>query len=134
MVMQTTVMPVNGNDSLVFDWKPSDSTLQYFAYFYFAELDQSQANNQTRKQEIYLNDQLLTLLVFPYFASATLPPFVISGENIEISINKTEDSPLPPFLNAFELYVSKQFLQFLSHQEDIMFLLAVEDIIFSVFF
>ncbi|KAK2654546.1 hypothetical protein Ddye_014402, partial [Dipteronia dyeriana] len=119
MVMQTAAMPENGNDSLVFHWKPSDSTLQYFAYFYFAELDESQANNQTRKQEIYLNDQLLIQSVFPYLASATLPPLVISGENIEISIKKTEDSPLPPFLNAFELYVSKQFLQLLSHQEDV---------------
>ncbi|KAK0597370.1 hypothetical protein LWI29_024630 [Acer saccharum] len=88
MVMQTAAIPANGNGSLVFDWKPSDSTLQFVSCLHFAELDQRQANNPTRKQDIYVNGEKWTGIPFvvPYLTSFTLV------------------SPLPPILNALELH------------------------------
>ncbi|KAK1575184.1 hypothetical protein Q3G72_003299 [Acer saccharum] len=51
---------------------------------------------------------------------------IIGGEKLEISIDKTEESPLPPILNALELYQLKQFLQLLSNQEDVDAILNIK--------
>ncbi|KAK1548941.1 hypothetical protein Q3G72_019023 [Acer saccharum] len=54
-VMQTAALPENGSNSLVIDWEPSDPTSEYYAYLYFAELDQSQADNETREEKVFFN-------------------------------------------------------------------------------
>ncbi|KAK0597961.1 hypothetical protein LWI29_030248 [Acer saccharum] len=128
-VMQTAAMPANGSNSLVFDLKFSDSTLQFFAYLHFAELDDSQAKNQTREMNTYMNgewwDGPTTLnYLSPYTVYGDRP--IIGGEKLEISINKTEESPLSPILNALELYQLKQFLQLLSNQEDVDAILNIK--------
>ncbi|KAK0596574.1 hypothetical protein LWI29_016947 [Acer saccharum] len=96
-VMQTSAMPENGSNSLVIDWEPSDPTSEYFAYLYFAELDQSQADNETREEEVFFNGEYWD---GPYTPSYLSPHTVyslypLSGQRLEFSFNKTKKSLLP---------------------------------------
>ncbi|XP_044479466.1 putative leucine-rich repeat receptor-like protein kinase At2g19210 [Mangifera indica] len=43
----------------------------------------------------------------------------IEAETIDFSIIRTENSSLPPILNAFEVYAVKEFSQFLTNQQDV---------------
>ncbi|KAK0596710.1 hypothetical protein LWI29_019645 [Acer saccharum] len=119
-VMQTSAMPENGSNSLVIDWEPSDPTSEYFAYLYFAELDQSQADNETREEEVFFNGEYWD---GPYTPSYLSPRTVyslypLSGQRLEFSFNKTKKSLLPPLVNALELYQLKKFQQLLTNQKD----------------
>lgn len=55
--MQTAVTPANGSDLLLYGWEPSDPKFQYYTYFYFADVEENQAN-QTRNLDIYVNGRL----------------------------------------------------------------------------
>ncbi|KAH7565383.1 hypothetical protein JRO89_XS09G0199600 [Xanthoceras sorbifolium] len=118
-VMKTAVIPANGSNSLTLNWETSDNTSQYYVYLYFAELQQDQVNNQTRQQYIYTNGKLWYDGPFlpNYLAAATLYSTTPVTE-LQFSINKTEESPLPPILNALEIYKVKEFTQLLTNQQD----------------
>ncbi|KAK0596583.1 hypothetical protein LWI29_017035 [Acer saccharum] len=118
-VMSTAVTPLNGNDSLTFSWATGDNTTQYFVYLHFAELQQAQMTKQTRQMYIYLSGTLWYTkpYVLKYLETSIL--YSTSPTNyVEISINKTEESPLPPILNALEIYKVKDFQQLLTNQQD----------------
>ncbi|KAK3220089.1 hypothetical protein Dsin_014059 [Dipteronia sinensis] len=120
-VMSTGVTPANVNDSLTFSWATSDNTTQYFIYLYFAELQQDQMTKHNRQMYIYVNRELWYTkpYVLEYLEASTLYTSGPIDKLDEFSINKTEESPLPPILNALELYKVKDFLQLLTNQQDV---------------
>ncbi|KAK2651579.1 hypothetical protein Ddye_011435 [Dipteronia dyeriana] len=119
-VMQTAAMPENGSNSLVIDWEPSDPSSEYFAYLYFAELDQSQSDNTTREEMVFFNGKSWYGPFTPYLSSSTIySTYSLSGQRLEFSFNKTKKSPLPPLVNALELYQLKKFQQLLTNQQDV---------------
>lgn len=123
-VMQTAVIPTNGSNSLQLSWEPNDPKFLYYAYLYFSEFENVQANNQTREIIIYINGIDWFGPFSPlHFAANTIygTSPILTAEKIEFSINTTESSTLPPILNAYEIYRAKEFLQLLTNQQDGMF-------------
>ncbi|RVW51909.1 putative leucine-rich repeat receptor-like protein kinase [Vitis vinifera] len=96
-VMTTAIRPMNSSASLDFDFDIGDSTLEFYVYMHFAELEGLQ-ENQTRNFSITLN---------------------VRGSKLKFSIYKTLNSSLPPILNAMEIYMVKDLLQAPTCQEDV---------------
>ncbi|KAH7866404.1 hypothetical protein Vadar_019960 [Vaccinium darrowii] len=105
-VMVTAVRPVNGSDSLDFHWEPEYQNQQIYVYFYFAEIEQLK-DGQLREFQIYLNNEPSGPVVNPiYLQLSTIysPGSVPAGSRLNFSIGATDNSTLPPILNAFEIY------------------------------
>ncbi|KAL5755848.1 hypothetical protein ACOSQ2_020594 [Xanthoceras sorbifolium] len=116
-VMSTAVIPAC-SDSLTLSWKTCNG-FQYYVYMHFSEL-QHQINNQTRQIYIYANGKSwYNGPRFLYYLSAETVFSSSPMSNLEFSINKTEESPLPPMLNAIEIYQLKEFPQLLTNQTDV---------------
>ncbi|KAJ4717974.1 protein kinase family protein [Melia azedarach] len=119
-VMQTAVVPVNGSSFLQLSWVPSDPKFQYYAYLFFAEIDNEQGNNLAREMTIIING-IKWYGPFPalYLTTNTIySTSPMSAEKIEFSINATRNSTLPPLLNALEIFRVKEILQLLTNQQD----------------
>ncbi|KAK9281611.1 hypothetical protein L1049_004514 [Liquidambar formosana] len=118
--MRTAVTTLNGSNSLDLYWEPESPTSQYYIYMYFAELEELRAN-QSREFNISLNGRVwYGQLVPDYLYTTTI--YSVSpeiAENFKVSIYKTENSTLPPIINAIEIYIVKQLLQSQTDQEDV---------------
>lgn len=123
MVMDTAVRPMN-NDSLDFEVVTNDPTLEFYIYLHFAELEIIQ-ENEKREFNINLNGNSWKESVVPLYLSSTTinSTTPVRGPKLMFSIYKTENSTLPPILNAMEVYIFKDFLQAPTDQEDGMLFL-----------
>lgn len=127
IVMETAVKPLNANGSLDFDFDAGDPTLKFYAYLHFAELENLELGNEHREFYIDLNGNQLGGSVVPrYLHSTTVStPSPVRGPKLSFSIYKTQNSTLPPILNAVEVYIEKDFLQEPTYQEDSMLFLTI---------
>lgn len=100
-VMVTAVRPVNGSDSLGFQWESEYQNQQIYVYFYFAEIEQLK-DGQLREFQIYLNNEPSGPVVNPIYLQ--LSTIYGPGSELDFSIRATDDSTLPPILNAVEIY------------------------------
>ncbi|KAK4774987.1 hypothetical protein SAY86_009922 [Trapa natans] len=118
-VIRTAARPKNGTNSLELTWVSSDANDQFYIFLYFAEVEVLQ-RNQTRNFSISWNGSpLLGPFSLRYLYAATLAnPKALLGNNHRISINKTDDSTLPPILNAVEIYKAIPVKEFLTNAED----------------
>ncbi|CAB4272464.1 unnamed protein product [Prunus armeniaca] len=91
VVMSTASTPKNPSDSLSIILSLPDKNAEYYSYLHFAEVESLQLN-QSRWQ-------------------------YVSGEGT--GITRAENSTLPPVLNAFEIYMVKQFVEAETNQEDV---------------
>ncbi|XP_010246125.1 PREDICTED: putative leucine-rich repeat receptor-like protein kinase At2g19210 isoform X2 [Nelumbo nucifera] len=118
-VMRTAVQPKNGGDSLEYQLRVRDTTLRFRTYLYFAELEYQ---NQSRQFSIYFNGLLLEEVgsVVPRYLSSSTRSFTqtLSGPDIQISLRSSNESKLPPILNAIEFYLVKQLKQLPTNNED----------------
>lgn len=112
-IMNTAIMPQNSTESLQFSWRPDNSTAQFYIYMHFAEVEALRPN-QSRSFNIYLNGDLW----YGPFSPRNLSAFTIYSQSPEscngnfvcqVTINRTENSTLPPIINALELYQVIQF-------------------------
>nr|CAN68923.1 hypothetical protein VITISV_044244 [Vitis vinifera] len=120
-VMTTAIRPMNSSASLDFDFDIGDSTLEFYVYMHFAELEGLQ-ENQTRNFSITLNGN-------PWGEANIVPKYLhsrtvnnkqpVRGSKLKFSIYKTLNSSLPPILNAMEIYMVKDLLQAPTCQEDV---------------
>ncbi|KAK9266037.1 hypothetical protein L1049_017792 [Liquidambar formosana] len=119
-VMKTAVKPLNDRDSLDFDFETGDSTLEFYVYMHFAELEKLQ-ENQSREFDIQINGLPWKNSVVPnYLNSTTIDTRkLVRGTKLSFSISKTSDSSLPPILNAMEMYIVKDSLQAPTDQGDV---------------
>ncbi|XP_022715074.1 putative leucine-rich repeat receptor-like serine/threonine-protein kinase At2g19230 [Durio zibethinus] len=104
-VLRTAVRPVNGSRSLNYFYQSSRfPTSQYLVFFHFAEIEES-AQDRLRQFTITLNGFKSRLITLQY-----LRPFSINFQDlliqgvINFTIDATEESDLPPILNALEYY------------------------------
>ncbi|KAH9665561.1 protein kinase domain-containing protein [Citrus sinensis] len=121
-VMQSAVIPANGGSSLMLSWKPANRMIKNYVYFYFSEFESERAKNQTRDLNIYINGKLWYGPLSPSYLDtdtvfSTTP--TMNRDRHDIIINTTENSALPPILNALEIYQVKEFLQLLTNQQDV---------------
>ncbi|XP_047316982.1 putative leucine-rich repeat receptor-like protein kinase At2g19210 [Impatiens glandulifera] len=118
VVMNTANVPQNPNDSsLVFTWDPYNITDQFYLFLHFAEL----TPNASRKFGIFLNGELWGVRNYsPQFLQAeTYWKMLDVSSSYTISLNRTEDSALPPLLNAIELYTIKKTLNSQTNDQDV---------------
>ncbi|XP_031268839.1 probable LRR receptor-like serine/threonine-protein kinase At1g05700 [Pistacia vera] len=111
-VMSTAVQPSSDDGNYWFSWDLStDPNFQYYSYEHIAELET--LGSQTRELNLYENGKHAYGPFFPdYMSTLTIYPFSpLKGGSIKIEINKTENSDLPPILNAIEVYMVIDFSQ-----------------------
>ena len=102
IVMSTAVTPPNVSAPLVIRWEPEHETDQFHVYMHFTEL----FANQTRQFNIMRNGELRIPNFSPrYLTVDTLSTkLAISGKEINYSLERTQNSTLPPIINAIEIY------------------------------
>ncbi|KAK7848794.1 putative leucine-rich repeat receptor-like protein kinase [Quercus suber] len=122
VVMSTATTPINDSASLNFHWYAEDATSKYYIYMHFAEVVKLKAN-KSRSFNVMLNGKHMNGPIMPDYLSAftlysegALTP---TGEKYVFSLIKTENSTLPPIINAIEVYSVKNLLQSETDQEDV---------------
>ncbi|KAL6285560.1 hypothetical protein ACE6H2_009950 [Prunus campanulata] len=121
VVMSTAATPKNPSDHSLRIILPPNINAEYCSYLHFAELERADPN-QSRLQQIILNGKLIYgAFAPPYLHTYTI--FSASGLNTfgqyNISITRAKNSTLPPILNAFEIYMVKNFSEAETNQEDV---------------
>ncbi|WJX86275.1 hypothetical protein P8452_68607 [Trifolium repens] len=122
IVMSTAVTPINASAPLQFGWPANSGNEQYYAYLYFTEVEKLE-ENETRAFHITVNDKLwYTSSVIPEYQSvlnigSTEP--LTGARSYIFSFSKTENSTLPPILNAIEVFKVKDFSQSETQQDDV---------------
>ena len=120
--MRTAAIPANASDNIELYFLPKYNASTYYVYVYFAEIQKLQAN-QIREFHTFVNGRLLnTAPVDPVYLRSLYYAEVISEPRLELWVNKTNRSTLPPLINAIEIYMAKDFSQLGTNQADGMFL------------
>ncbi|XP_068498665.1 LRR receptor-like serine/threonine-protein kinase IOS1 [Phaseolus vulgaris] len=128
-IMSTAVTPANGSAPLVISWEPQDETDEFYVYMHFTEL-QVLTGNQTRQFNITMNGKLWYENCSPQYMSVSTiysPPGG-SGKEIKFSLERTENSTLPPIINAIEIYKVKQFHQSDTFQGDVDAITSIKSV------
>lgn len=121
VVMGTAAIPENVSDNIEFHFLPKYNASTCYVYMFFAEIQKLQPN-QIREFNIFVNGDLLNNApVNPLYLQSVYHA-AISEMPLELRINKTSRSTLPPLINAIEIYVAKNFSQPETYQTDGMFL------------
>ncbi|KAM1047044.1 hypothetical protein ACFX2C_026465 [Malus domestica] len=118
-VIQTAAAPQNPSEPLNLYWKTTDMNAQFYVFMYFAEVENLE-KNQSRKFNISWNGSPLVGRFTPRYLQADVisNSRALVGKDHEISLHKTEDSSLPPILNAVEVFQVMQLVQSPTYGED----------------
>ena len=135
--MGTAVTPINVTAPLDMYWDSESATSEYYIYMHFAEVEQLKLN-QSRSINITLNGNYWWSISSPLYLYTTT---VCSQSALEIAqtynfkLFKTEDSTLPPIINAIEIYSVRNLSQPGTNKQDGMFSSTHVNIVpsFSVF-
>ena len=120
LVMSTAATPINTSAPMQFFLESEDKNTEFFAYFHFAELQELKAN-ESRAFNINLDGSLFFGPIIPtYLISSTAysSSSFRGGLNYSFTLEKLENSTLPPILNAFEFYTLVDLSQQETHQDD----------------
>ncbi|PON34728.1 Mitogen-activated protein kinase kinase kinase [Parasponia andersonii] len=128
VIMSTAATPINETAPMEFFVEPPDATTGYYVYLHFAELQQLKPN-ESRAFNINVNGKLLYGPVIPkYLTSNTVYSTApITGKlNYTFTINKLENSTLPPILNAAEIYSLLDFSQSETYKDDVDAIMSIK--------
>ena len=105
LIMDTALESENDNAPLVIRWEPKDETDRFYVYMHFKEI-QLLTRNQTRQFNITVNGELRVQNFSPQYQSVDTiyTTSAISGKEIKYTLERTENSTLPPIINAIEIY------------------------------
>lgn len=118
-VIKTAASPKSEDDPMELSWTSDDTNARFYAYLYFAELETLKAN-ESRKMEIWWNGSPFSEdpFISPFEYSTTLSASrSFTGDHL-ISLQKTEDSTLPPMLNAIEIFTAQSLDEFSTAVEE----------------
>jgi len=118
--MSTAVTPVNASVPLQFHWDADNVSDQFQVYLHFNEVE-NLAGNETRVFNITSNIRVDEYKIQNTYrkVNTLLSPIPFTGATrYHISLSKIENSTLPPFLNAFEIYIAKDISQSGTEQDD----------------
>ena len=118
--MSTAATPKTDSSPLNFNWDSETATSEYYIYMHFAEVEKLKAN-QSRSFYITINGEPFHGPYVPeYLSTETLSSrwALTKAKNYEVSILKTENSALPPILNAVEIYSVRNLSQSETDQQD----------------
>ena len=120
IVMSTAVTSVTPSTPLDFSWEADNVNDQYYLYMHFKEVEKLAAN-ETRSFNITLNDKFWYDNVTPSISTSTTAYStkpLTGATKYQVYLFKTENSTLPPILNAYEVYKVKDFSQSETQQDD----------------
>jgi len=100
--MSTAVAPANDSAPLVISWQPKDETELFYVYMHFTEI-QVLTTNQTRQFNIRRNGDYYFSPRY-HVVDTIYTTSAISGKVIKYSLERTENSTLPPIISAIEIY------------------------------
>ncbi|KAK7843157.1 putative leucine-rich repeat receptor-like protein kinase [Quercus suber] len=121
VVMSTAATPETDSSPLNFNWDSETATSEYYIYMHFAEVVKLKAN-QSRSFNVTINGEPFFgpyVPVYLYTETWYRKSPLTMAENYEASIFKTENSTLPPILNAVEIYSVKNLSQSETDQQDV---------------
>ncbi|KAH1207515.1 putative LRR receptor-like serine/threonine-protein kinase [Glycine max] len=120
IVLSTAVTPVNASAPLEIKMEPDDQSDQFYVYMHFMEI-QVLAKNQTREFSITHNGEIWYQNFSPKYLSATTiyTPSATNWKEIQFSLEMTQNSTLPPIINAIEIYRVLEFQQSDTFQGDV---------------
>ncbi|KAM2419960.1 hypothetical protein EV1_026198 [Malus domestica] len=118
-VIRTAATPQNASDPLNLYWNTTDMNAQFYVFMYFAEVEKLE-KNQSRKFNISWNGSPLFGPFTPRYLQADVinNSRALVGKDHEISLHKTEDSSLPPILNAVEVFQVMHLVESPTYGED----------------
>ncbi|BBH08326.1 root hair specific 16, partial [Prunus dulcis] len=118
-VIKTAARPQNGSEPLNLYWNTTGMDDQFYIYMYFAEVELL-ARKQSRKFNISWNGSPLFGPVVPRYLQADIisNARALVGKDHQISIYKSENSTLPPILNAIEVFKVIQRVESPTFSED----------------
>ncbi|XVE51996.1 hypothetical protein DITRI_Ditri02bG0084800 [Diplodiscus trichospermus] len=129
MVMRTAATPRNASQPLDFFFDFANPISRFYVYMHFVEFEKLQAN-QSREFDIYLNGELWFGPFSPIYLHESVIYSVTSlkaGTN-QFSFNKTQNSTLPPILNAIEVYSENDLLQSQTNTRDVDAIMKVKSL------
>ncbi|GLT72852.1 hypothetical protein SLA2020_447510 [Shorea laevis] len=127
-VMSTAATPTNVNASLDFYLNvPADNASGYYVYMHFADVEKLHGK-QYRAFNINVNGEFWYGPVVPYYLYTNIiySTSPITGGKYQFSLQKTENSTLPPIINAFEAYKVLQLTQSPTEQGDVDAVVSVK--------
>ncbi|KAL5575495.1 hypothetical protein UlMin_017194 [Ulmus minor] len=133
-VMNTASTKNNSVSYMSISWKDLNSTSKFYFYFHFTEL-QKLTKGQFRMFDIFINGHSWFEQLAPgYLKTNTLysgSGFNIADTNgsIEIWLNKTKNSTLPPLINAMEIFIQKDLSELQeTNQKDVDAILNIKSV------
>ncbi|CAN8301267.1 unnamed protein product [Cochlearia groenlandica] len=127
--LKNAATPTNASAPLTIEWSSRNPDTQYYLYFHLLEIQDLHAN-ETREFNILFNGNNYYSRVTPdklsvstYFRSN---PRTCQGGECSIQLVRTENSTLPPLLNAFEVYKVIQFPQSETDENDVDAIESIE--------
>ncbi|KAM6585238.1 hypothetical protein CsatB_012240 [Cannabis sativa] len=130
-VMSTAYTRNNSYSYMGMNWIDLNTSSRYFFFMHFAELKKLK-NNQTREFDIFINGKLWFGPLAPLYLRQTTIYSSTTGispdteGNIQIFINKTANSTLPPLINAMEIYVLNELSLKETDQTDVDAILNIK--------
>lgn len=123
VVMNTAAIQIDATKPMEFYWEPSDSSLEFFVYMHFAELQKMEAN-ESRAFNINFNGKLLYGPLSPdyLYTNTIFTPTSLTADNYTFSLVRLDNSTLPPILNGIEVYTLIDFSQSETERDDGTFL------------
>ncbi|XP_044496592.1 LRR receptor-like serine/threonine-protein kinase IOS1 [Mangifera indica] len=120
VVMRTAVVPANLSSSLDFFMHIDHITHHFYVYFHFAEILKL-PSNESREMNLFVDGKHWYGPFTPNYLSTTSVKTISpsAGGNLSFSIQRTENSTLPPILNAVELYSVPEGSQSPTDQTDV---------------
>ncbi|OMO66487.1 hypothetical protein COLO4_30541 [Corchorus olitorius] len=125
-VLGTAVRPSNGSNSLTYSFESDSPTAQYYVSLHFAEIE-GVAQNLLREFSIFMNGFKSKPIRLEYLKSLSLSfqNLTIQG-GVNFTIAATENSDLPPILNAFKIYTILHFSLSPTNQSDVDAIMAIK--------
>ena len=115
VVMNSAVTPANASAPLVFKFESGNVNNQFYIFLHCAEIQRLEPN-ESRAFNVKVNGQLLDEPHSPrYLLSKTIwfSDYFTGEMSYILTLDRLENSTLPPILNAFEIYD----LAYISSQE-----------------
>ncbi|RVX17216.1 putative leucine-rich repeat receptor-like protein kinase [Vitis vinifera] len=118
-VMETAVKPVNGT-SLDFYLDGIDSSQEFYVYLHVAEIE-TLVQGQIREFTVSVNKKAISSAIQPRYmiADTYFTQSSLSGSELNFSLSQTNQSTLPPIMNALEIYMIKEFVQLSTEQRNV---------------
>ncbi|KAF5453068.1 hypothetical protein F2P56_028007, partial [Juglans regia] len=123
VVMSTAASTKDANTSLDFYWDaPPNDNSGYYIYMHFAEVEELAKVKQYRAFIVTINGNFWHGPVVPdYLLDSTVSSqsALTGAGKYSVSLKRTENSTLPPIINAFEIYKVIELLQNETDQDDV---------------